>query len=101
MAIVVVLAVATLLPLAAILVRASISRAREYQADSAGAKNCRNPWALANALENLKVETHHKPMKVNEAVSHLFIVNPLSGFSTTMFSPHPPIQRRISRLREM
>ena len=95
------LAVAILLPLAAILVRAAISRAREYQADSTGAKNCRNPWALANALEKLEQETHRKPMKVNEAVSHLFIVNPLSGFSATMFSTHPPMQKRISRLREM
>jgi heat shock protein HtpX len=40
-------------------------------------------------------------MKVNEAVSHLFIVNPLSGFSATMFSTHPPMKKRISRLREM
>ncbi|MFH1560905.1 MAG: zinc metalloprotease HtpX [Chloroflexota bacterium] len=95
------LVVAILLPLAAILVRAAISRAREYQADSTGAKNCRNPWALASALEKLEQETHRKPMKVNEAVSHLFIVNPLSGFSATMFSTHPPIQKRISRLREM
>ena len=48
------LVVAILLPLAAILVRAAISRAREYQADSTGAKNCRNPWALARALEKLE-----------------------------------------------
>lgn len=95
------LAVAILLPLAAILVRAAISRAREYQADSTGARNCRNPWALADALEKLETEAHSKPMKVNEAVSHLFIVNPLSGFSATMFSTHPPMQKRISRLREM
>ena len=95
------LAVALLLPLAAILVRAAISRAREYQADSTGAWNCRNPWALADALEKLEREAHSKPMKVNEAVSHLFIVNPLSGFSATMFSTHPPMQKRISRLREM
>ena len=95
------LAVAILLPLAAILVRAAISRAREYQADSTGAKNCRNPWALADALEKLELEAHRKPMKVNEAVSHLFIVNPLSGFSATMFSTHPPMQKRISRLRDM
>ena len=95
------LVVAILLPLAAILVRAAISRAREYQADSTGAKNCRNPWALARALEKLEQGASQKPMKVNEAVSHLFIVNPLSGFSATMFSTHPPMQKRIIRLRDM
>ncbi len=95
------LKVAILLPLAALLVRAAISRAREYQADSTGARNCRNPWALANALEKLEAEAHRKPMKVNEAVSHLFVVNPLSGFSSAMFSTHPPMKERISRLRGM
>ena len=95
------LVVAILLPLAAILVRAAISRAREYQADSTGAENCRNPWALASALEKLERGASQRPMQVNEAVSHLFIVNPLSGFSASMFSTHPPIQRRIARLRDM
>ena len=95
------LVVAILLPLAALLVRAAISRAREYHADSTGARNCRNPWALANALEKLEAEAHRKPMKVNEAVSHLFVVNPLSGLSSAMFSTHPPMKERISRLRGM
>ena len=54
-----------------------------------------------DAVEKLETEAHSKPMKVNEAVSHLFIVNPLSGFSATMFSTHPPMQKRISRLKEM
>ena len=68
---------------------------------STGARTCRNPWALASALEKLEQATKQKPMKVNEAVSHLFIVNPLSGFNANMFSTHPPLQKRISRLREM
>ncbi len=95
------LVAAILLPLAAVLVRAAISRAREYQADATGRRTCGNPWALASALEKLDKGAHATPMKVNEAVSHLFIVNPLSGFSATMFSTHPPMQERIRRLREM
>ena len=95
------LVAAILLPVAALLVRAALSRAREYEADSTGARNCRNPWALANALEKLEAEAHRKPMKVNEAVSHLFVVNPISGLSSAMFSTHPPMRERISRLRGM
>ena len=72
----------------------------EFQVKSSS-RNCRNPWALVDAVEKLETEAHSKPMKVNEAVSHLFIVNPLSGFSATMFSTHPPMQNRISRLKEM
>ncbi|MBF8267415.1 MAG: peptidase Ste24p [Dehalococcoidia bacterium] len=95
------LVVAILLPLAAFLVRTAISRSREYHADATGAQTSRHPLALASALEKLELESHRKPMKVNEAVSHLFIVNPLSGLSASMFSTHPPIQKRIARLREM
>ena len=95
------LVVAILLPLAAMLVRSAISRAREYQADTTGAQNCRNPLALANALEKLEAGSHRRPMKVNEAVSHLFIVNPLSGITAALFSTHPPIRDRVARLRQM
>ena len=95
------LVVAILLPLAALLVRSAISRAREYQADSTGARNCRNPMALANALEKLDAGAHRRPMEVNEAVSHLFIVNPLRGVTASLFSTHPPIRDRVARLRQM
>ena len=95
------LVVAIMLPLAAMLVRSAISRAREYQADATGAQNCRNPLALANALEKLDAGSHRRPMEVNEAVSHLFIVNPLSGITASLFSTHPPIRDRVARLRQM
>ena len=71
--------VAIVLPIAAVLVRLAISRAREYQADASGARLTKNPLILADALEKLESVSKRKPMKVNEAVSHLFIVNPLSG----------------------
>ena len=66
-----------------------------------GSQNCRNPLALANALEKLEAGSHRRPMKVNEAVSHLFIVNPLSGITASLFSTHPPIRDRVARLRQM
>ena len=41
-------------------------------------------------------------MKVNEAASHLFIVNPLRGRAmANLFSTHPPTQERVQRLRNM
>ena len=95
------LVVAIMLPLAAMLVRSAISRAREYQADTTGAQNCRNPLALANALEKLEARSHRRPMEVDEAVPHLFIVNPLSGITASLFSTHPPVRDRVARLRQM
>ena len=96
------LVVAIVLPIAALLVRLAISRAREYQADATGARMSKAPWALADALEKLDNGVKRRPMKVNEGVSHLFIVNPLSGRSMArLFSTHPPMSERVKRLRSM
>ena len=96
------LIIAIIMPIAATIIRMAISRAREFQADQTGAHNCGNPEALARALQKLEMGSEIRPMKVNEATSHLFIVNPLSGRSMSrLFSTHPPIEERVRRLREM
>ena len=96
------LVIAIVMPLAAGLVRAAISRTREYQADATGARTSGNGYALASALEKLEMGVQNRPMKVAEGASHLFIVNPLSGRSmASLFSTHPPIAERVRRLREM
>ena len=96
------LIVAIVMPLAAGLVRAAISRTREYQADATGAHWSGNPYALASALEKLEMGSQARPMQVAEGASHLFIVNPLSGKRmASLFSTHPPIADRVRRLREM
>ena len=96
------LIIAIVMPIAATIIRLAISRAREYHADQTGAHNCGDPEALARALEKLEMGSEMRPMKVNEAASHLFIVNPLSGKSMArLFSTHPPIEERVRRLRSM
>jgi len=95
------LVVAIVMPLAAGLVRAAVSRTREFQADATGAHTSGNPLALASALEKLEMGVRSRPMKVAEGASHLFIVNPLSGrFMSRLFSTHPPIEERVRRLRD-
>ena len=106
------LVVAIVLPLVATVVRLAISRAREFQADATGGRTSGNPLALASALEKLELGTLLRPMKVNEGVAHLYIVNPLKTESSTgsalgggrmsrLFSSHPPIKERARRLRNM
>ncbi|NQW23438.1 MAG: zinc metalloprotease HtpX [SAR202 cluster bacterium] len=96
------LIIAFVMPLAAGLVRAAVSRTREYQADATGARTCGNPLALASALQKLEVGVQKRPMKVAEGASHLFIVNPLSGAKmASLFSTHPPMAERIRRLQEI
>jgi len=97
------LAMAILAPFAAALVQMAVSRAREYQADYAGAKLSGNPMFLANALRKLETAGKRSPMRnANPATSHLFIVNPFSARGiSSLFSTHPPIEERIARLEKM
>lgn len=94
-----------LMPIAASIVQLSISRTREYQADKTGAKTTHDPDALADALEKLERGVAVRPMTVNPATAHMYIVNPLAGLRgqnfSNLFSTHPPIDQRIKRLRQM
>ncbi len=100
------LAMMILAPIAAMIIQMAISRSREYAADSGGAKICRNPLYLADALRKLGAVSGRIPLRVNEqtasSTAHMFIVNPLSGRSlASLFSTHPPIGERIARLEAM
>jgi len=93
---------AILAPIAATIIQMAISRSREYLADDGGAKVSGKPYGLANALEKLSRASHVIPMDANPSTAHMFIVNPLTGKSfMTLFSTHPPIEERITRLRSM
>ncbi len=89
-------------PIAASLIRMAISRQREYGADATGAHITHAPLSLASALQKLQDYTKVRPMEVNPAVSHLFIVNPLGKVNfASLFSTHPPTEKRIERLNEI
>lgn len=93
---------AVLAPLAAALIQMALSRSREYLADEGGAKISGKPYGLAGALEKLSRASQVMPMEAKPATAHLFIVNPLTGRAfMNLFSTHPPIAERITRLRSM
>ncbi|MCG8531596.1 MAG: zinc metalloprotease HtpX [Desulfovibrionales bacterium] len=89
-------------PIAASLIQFAISRSREYLADDTGAR-LSNPLYLASALEKLNAYSQQVPMhQGSEATAHMFIVNPFAGANLAkLFSTHPPIEERVSRLRQM
>ena len=90
-------------PIIASMMRLALSRQREYLADASGALLCRNPDALADALE--KISADPEPLEVaNKATAHLYIANPLKGHESlfnNLFATHPPVEERIRLLRAM
>lgn len=95
------LVAALLTPFLAMLVQLAVSRRREYLADSTGALLTRYPEGLASALA--KIRDHGSVTKrQNTSTAHLFFANPLKkGFMSGLMSTHPPVNERISRLRNM
>ena len=95
--------VAITAPIAAMLVQLAISRNREYKADESGALLIGKPLHLASALQKLETANARNPMRMGSpASSSLFIVNPFRGGTfVTLFMTHPPIQKRVERLRQM
>jgi heat shock protein HtpX len=92
-----------LTPIVAQLIRFAVSRQREFLADASGALLCRNPDALARALE--KISADPDPLEVaNKATAHLYINDPLrehGSFLNNLFATHPPIEERVRLLRAM
>ena len=102
--IVVGIALAILAPLIAYLIKLGISRQREYLADASAAQLTRYPPGLVGALEKIKKDPDPLVDNANKATAHLFISTPFrkkKGFVTKLFSTHPPIEDRITRLKNM
>jgi heat shock protein HtpX len=89
-----------LAPLAATLIQLWVSRTREYEADASGAHLTGNPYALASALEKISAVSRQVPLLASPNNAHLFIIAPLLSGETfaSLFSTHPPVQKRIERL---
>ncbi len=83
----------------------AISRYREYSADRSGAIMTGKPDKLASALLKISGKMGNIPTKELENVQKLnafFIIPALSGSSiANLFSTHPPVEKRVQKLREM
>ena len=100
---------AALAPIFSQLLAMAISRQREYLADAASVEFTRNPRALLRALQEI-AKTESPLRNASRGVAHLFIVNPMEaaagddegeGFFANLLSTHPPLGKRIARLRAL
>ena len=83
-------------PFLALLIRLAISRQREYIADETSCKLTGNPNAMISALEKISGYKY----QINPGHAHMFIYNPLPSIFE-LFSTHPPIRKRIERIRKV
>lgn len=92
-------------PVAALVIRLSVSREREYRADAAGALLAGDPVALAAALRKIEAgvaELALAPGARLSSVAHLMIASPFhpEGLAR-LFATHPPLGERLRRLEAL
>jgi heat shock protein HtpX len=83
----------------------ALSRYREYAADRGGAIVTGAPLQLASALAKISNAVYRIPEKDLRQVEHasaFFIIPALKGnTAASLFSSHPPVEKRIERLQRM
>jgi heat shock protein HtpX len=92
-------------PIAALVIRLSVTREREYRADAAGAMLSGDPVALSTALRKIDAGTAELALAPDArltSVGHLMIASPFrtEGFAR-LFRTHPPTGERVRRLEAL
>lgn len=75
------------------LLKATVSRQREYLADASSVQYTRNPQGLINALKKIANDKYRDMPKTGSAYSHMYLEDHASFFAT-----HPPIEKRIEAI---
>jgi Zn-dependent protease with chaperone function len=82
------------------LIKAAVSRQREYLADASAVQFTRNPDGIAGALKKIGAleagSIVHNPSAPE--VSHAFFAQGVTGFTQWLSSTHPPLASRIKRI---
>ena len=86
--------------LAGRLIKAAISRQREYLADASAIQFTRNREGIGNALKKIAAWQHGSVLADSgtEEVSHMLFANGLQRQFSGLLATHPPILERIQRL---
>jgi Zn-dependent protease with chaperone function len=82
------------------LIKAAVSRQREYLADASAVQFTRNPSGIAGALKRIG-GLKSGSLVLNPGapeVSHAFFAKGVTGFAQWLSSTHPPLAKRILRI---
>ncbi len=79
------------------LIKAGVSRQREYLADAAAVQFTRNPSGMAGALKKIGAHTAGSHLEATHAeeAAHLFFGQAITSHAQSLFATHPPLPKRI------
>ncbi len=80
------------------LIKAAVSRQREFLADASAVQFTRNPRGLAAALKRIGLHTARLETPFAPQLSHMFIARAVESGIAGLFSTHPRLDARIERI---
>ncbi len=85
------------------IIKAAVSRQREYLADAAAVQFTRNPRGIAGALHKIGGAEAHSEVQHAQAseAAHMFFSEALSRKFSGWFSTHPPLEARIAAIEPL
>ena len=83
------------------LIKAAVSRQREFLADASSVQFTRNPDGLAGALDQIALAPAGARIsnRYAEEMAHMYFGQSINVWFGAMFDTHPPLDERISRVR--
>jgi Zn-dependent protease with chaperone function len=82
------------------LIKAAVSRQREFLADASSVQFTRNPDGIAGALDQIRASTRGARIsgRYAEEISHMFFGQAIRVWLGGLFDTHPPLDERIRRV---
>jgi Zn-dependent protease with chaperone function len=83
------------------LIKAAVSRQREFLADASSVQFTRNPDGIAGALDQIRASGRGALIanRYAEDMSHMYFGQGISVWMGGLFDTHPPLEERIGRVR--
>ncbi len=84
------------------LIKAAVSRQREFLADASSVQFTRNPDGIAGALDQIEIASAGALIanRHAESLSHMFFGQGIQVRLHGLFDTHPPLEARIARVHE-
>lgn len=83
------------------LIKAAVSRQREFLADASAVQFTRNPDGIANALKKIGGHTEHSFLSSPRAAefSHMYFGQGIQNSFNAWMATHPPLKQRIRKIQ--
>lgn len=80
------------------IIKAAVSRQREFLADASAVQYTRNPNGIGGALKKIGVGHASLQSRRAEEVSHMLFADGASSWLAFLLSTHPPLMERVKRI---